>query len=131
MVVDTSAVLAILLGEPERHDFIELLADEHDPLISAATLLEASIVMDVRQGRDGVDDLDALLAALAIRPVAVDVAQSHVAREAYARFGTGRSPAALNFGDCFSYALARTMGRPLLFKGENFALTDVMPAAAG
>jgi ribonuclease VapC len=130
MVVDTSALIAILLGEPEGDRLIELLADAEDPLISAASLLEASIVMHAKTGEQGVGDLDRLLTAAAVRCVAVDRAQAHVAREAYVRFGKGRAPAGLNFGDCFSYALAQVAGRPLLFKGDDFGLTDITPARA-
>jgi ribonuclease VapC len=129
MVVDTSALLAVLLGEPERDRFIELLSAARDPLISAATLVEASIVMRARFGDDGVGDLDDLVAAAGLRLVAVDAAQADLAREAFARFGKGRAPAALNYGDCFSYALARAAERPLLFKGADFTRTDVVPAA--
>jgi ribonuclease VapC len=128
VVVDTSALLAVLLDEPEREPFIALLADAEDPLISAATLLESSIVMQAKTGNNGVADLDELLAAAAVRCVAVDRAQAYVAREAYARFGKGRASAGLNFGDCFSYALAQVTGRRLLFKGADFGLTDVEPA---
>ena len=128
MVVDTSALVAVLLGEPERDAFIDVLVDAHDPLICTGTLLEASIVMQAKTGADGVDDLDALLAAIAVRPVAVDAAQAYLARNAFTQFGKGRSPAGLNYGDCFAYALAQAMGRPLLFKGTDFAHTDVMPA---
>jgi len=128
VVVDTSALLAILFGEPERDRFIALLAHAGDPVISTATLVEASIVMQARVGEDGVGDLDDLLSAAAVRPVAVDADQAHLARAAFARFGKRRAPAGLNFGDCFAYALAQAMKRPLLFKGEDFARTDV-PAA--
>ena len=130
MVVDTSALLAILLGEPERHEYIELLAAADDPLISAATLVEASIVMQARTGDEGVRDLDDLLAVAGVRPVAVDADQAVLARQAFVRSGKARSPAGLNFGDCFAYALARAMDRSLLFKGEDFAQTDVDAAAA-
>lgn len=130
MVVDTSALLAILLGEPERYDCIALLAGADDPLISTATLVEASIVMQARTGDEGVQDLDDLLAVAGVRPVAVDADQAVLARQAFARFGTGRAAAGLNFGDCFAYALARAMGRPLLFKGTDFAQTDVTAAVA-
>lgn len=130
MVIDTSAALAILLGEPERDRFVALLAGTHDPLISTATLLEASIVMLARTGDEGVRDLDELLAAAAVRPIAVDLEQARLAREAFARFGKGRSPAGLNFGDCFAYALARATGRTLLFKGSDFDRTDVTAATA-
>jgi ribonuclease VapC len=128
MVLDTSALVAMLLGEPERDRFIRLLAEAHDPLLSAATLLEASIVMQAKTGDDGVSDLDELLTAAAVRPIAVDATQAYLARDAHARFGKGRAPAGLNFGDCFAYALAQATGRPLLFKGTDFELTDVKPA---
>ena len=129
MVLDTSALLAMLLGEPERDRFIGVLADAQDPLISAATLVEASIVMWAKTGDGGVADLDDLLAAAGVRCVAVDSVQASLARKAFARFGKGSSPAGLNFGDCFSYALAKATARPLLFKGEDFSLTDVLPGS--
>ncbi len=130
MVLDTSALVAVLLGEPERDRFIGLLADAEDPLISAATLVEASIALQAKTGDEGTADLDELLAAAAVRCVAVDAAQARLARDAFARFGKGRAPAGLNFGDCFSYALARAADRPLLFKGDDFSHTDVTPAVA-
>jgi ribonuclease VapC len=130
VVLDTSALLAVLLGEPESDRFIDALADAEDPLISAATLVEASIVMQVRAGDDGVAHLDALLTAAAVRCVAVDRAQARLARDAFARFGKGRASAGLNFGDCFSYALAQAMARPLLFKRDDFGQTDVTPELA-
>jgi ribonuclease VapC len=128
MVLDTSAVVAILRDEPEADAFSDLLAIATDPLMSAAGLLECSMV----QARfdEGLTDLDDFLLASGIRVAAVDVAQAHAARDAWLRYGKGRSLAALNFGDCFSYALAITTGRPLLFKGDDFAQTDVIPAAA-
>ncbi len=128
MVVDSSALLAVLFGEPDCDRFIALLADAEDALISAATLVEASIVMQAKTGDDGVDDLDELLAAAAVRCVAVDGVQAHLARDALARFGKRRAPAGLNFGDCFSYALASATARPLLFKGSDFSQTDITPA---
>jgi ribonuclease VapC len=128
VVVDTSALVAMLFGEPEREPVIELLAEAEDPLISAATPVEASIVMHAKTGADGVADLDELLAAAAVRCVAVDSAQAHMARDAFVRFGKGRAPAGLNFGDCFPYALAMATHRPLLFKGSDFRRTDVTPA---
>jgi ribonuclease VapC len=130
VVVDTSALLAVLFDEPERDRFIALLADAEDALISAATLVEASIVMQAKTGDDGVGDLDELLAAAAVRCVAVDSVQAHLARDAFARFGKRRAPAGLNFGDCFSYALARATDRSLLFKGADFSRTDITPASA-
>jgi ribonuclease VapC len=120
----------MLLGEPERDRFIGALAEAQDPLISAATLVEASIVMRAKTGDGGVADLDDLLTAAAVRCVAVDSVQAYLAREAFARFGKGSLPAGLNFGDCFSYALAQATARPLLFKGEDFSRTDVLPAGS-
>lgn len=128
MVLDTSALLAMLLAEPERDAYVALLADAEDPLISTATLIEASIVMLAKTAEAGVRDLDELVAMGAVRCVAVDEEQARLARDAFARFGKGRSPAALNFGDCFSYALAQATNRPLLFKGDDFSKTDVTPA---
>lgn len=128
MVLDTSAVVAIVNDEPECETFASLLADAGDPLISAATVFECSMVIHGRFGLPAVQRFDDLLHASGIRIAAVDVAQAHAARDAWLRYGKGRSPAALNFGDCFSYALAVTTGRPLLFKGEDFARTDVTPA---
>ena len=127
MVLDTSALVAMLFGEPERDRFIAVLADAADPLISSATLLEASIVLQAKTGADGVADLDDLLAAAAVRCVALDGAQASLARDAFARYGKGRAPAGLNFGDCCSYALARATDKPLLFKGSDFSETDVRP----
>ncbi len=130
MVIDTSALLAVLFDEPERDTFIALLAGAEDALISAGTLLEASIVMQARTGDDGVADLDELLAAAAVRCVAVDQVQAHLARAAFGRYGKGRARAGLNFGDCFAYALATAAQRPLLFKGDDFVHTDVPSARA-
>jgi ribonuclease VapC len=127
MVLDTSAIVAILRGEPECPMFLRVLSAAEDPLISAGTLLECSMVQ--AKFEQGITDLDDLLASAGVRTAAVDAAQALAAREAWLRYGKGRSPAALNFGDCFSYALATTTDRPLLFKGEDFAHTDVRPAA--
>jgi ribonuclease VapC len=130
VVLDTSALVAMLLGEPERDRFIAALAEAEDPLISAGTLLEVSIVMQSKLGEAGLVDLDELLATAGVRCVAVDVAQAHAARAAFARFGKGRDAAGLNYGDCFAYALAKVAKAPLLFKGDDFARTDVVAASA-
>jgi len=130
VVIDTSALIAILLSEPERDRFIDILTVAEDPLTSAATLVEASIVMLAKTGDDGINDLDELLAAAGVRCVAVDAAQATLARDAYRRHGKGRSRAGLNYGDCFSYALAAVMNRPLLFKGADFIHTDIVTADA-
>lgn len=125
MVIDTSAVLAILLGEPERRRFNEKIEANPIRLMSAASYLEAAIVIDDRFGYDGARDLKLFLteAEVAIEPVTLE--QAEVAREAYRRFGKGNHPAGLNFGDCFAYALARITGEPLLFKGNDFTQTDI------
>jgi ribonuclease VapC len=128
MVLDTSALVAMLFAEPERDAFLDRLAGADDPVISAATVLEASIVMQARTGEKGIADLDRLLEAAAVRCLAVDRAQALLARDAFARFGKGRAPAGLNYGDCFAYALAKALDRPLLFKGGDFAQTDIAAA---
>lgn len=128
MVVDTSALVAILRDEPERDEFTRLLARAVDPLISAATLTESSIVMRGREGPRGIPRLDALLRDVGVRVVPFDDEQAVAARDAWARYGKGNAPAALNLGDCFSYALATTFDRPLLYKGEDFSQTDIPSA---
>ncbi len=129
IVVDSSALVAILRNEPEKHRLLRTITDAKDVVISAATLLEASIAMHRRAGDAAVERLDRLLQTARVRCVAIDETQALAARDAWARYGKGNSPAKLNFGDCFSYALAKTTDRPLLFKGEDFARTDVVPAA--
>lgn len=127
MVVDTSVLLAILQDEPERRRFNEALESADSRLISVAAFVETSIVIESRYGAEGLRDLDLLLERAGLELVPVDVEQARVARAAYSRFGKGRHPAALNFGDCFSYALARVLGEPLLFKGGDFSQTDLQP----
>jgi ribonuclease VapC len=130
MVVDTSAVLAILQDEPERRSFNEALESADARLMSVATFVETSILVESRYGAEGLRDLDRLVERAGIELVAVDADQARVAREAWSRFGKGRHAAALNFGDCFSYALARVLGEPLLYKGGDFSQTDVRPFAS-
>ena len=125
MVVDTSALLAILQDEPERRSFNEALEAADARLISVVTLVETSILIESRYGAEGLRDLDLLLERAGIELVPVDVEQARIARGAWSRFGKGRHPAGLNFGDCFSYALARVLGEPLLYKGDDFSRTDV------
>ena len=127
MVVDTSVLLAILQDEPERRRFNEALESADSRLMSVATFVETSIVIESRYGAEGLRDLDLLLERAGLELVPVDVEQARAARAAYSRFGKGRHPAALNFGDCFSYALARVLGEPLLFKGGEFSQTDLQP----
>jgi ribonuclease VapC len=130
MVVDTSAVLAILQDEPERRSFNEALESADARLMSVATFVETSILVESRYGAEGLRDLDRLVERAGIELIAVDADHARVAREAWSRFGKGRHAAALNFGDCFSYALARVLGEPLLYKGGDFSQTDVRPFAS-
>jgi len=129
MVIDTSALLAILLDEPERRRFTEAIEAADHRALSTATLVEISIVIEARYGAEGLRDLDQLLAAAQIDLVSVDVEQARAARLAFSRFGKGRHPAGLNYGDCFSYALAKVLGTPLLYKGTDFARTDIAAVA--
>ncbi len=125
MVIDTSALVALLGMEPEAARIAH--AFEADPLrlLSAAALVEASIVLESRQGEAAVRELDLLLARAGVQIEPVTAEQAELARQAWRRFGRGRHPAGLNYGDCFSYALSRASGEALLFKGNDFPLTDV------
>lgn len=129
MVLDTSALLAILNDEPERRSFNEAIEAAETVSLSAATFVETSIVIEARFGAEGVRDLDHFLGLAAIEVRAVDADQAHAARRAFTEFGKGRHPAGLNFGDCFSYALAKVRGERLLFKGNDFTKTDIDPVA--
>lgn len=128
MVIDSSAVLVILQNEPERSAFNEAIAAAETRLLSAASLVELSIMLEARFGPDGQDDLDLFLSTAQIEIVALDRDQVELARTAFSRYGKGRYPAGLNLGDCFSYALAKWAGAPLLFKGDDFRHTDLQPA---
>ena len=125
MVIDTSALLAILNDEPERAQFAAAIEADPTRFVSAVTVVEASLVLESRFGSDAVDDLDLLLAKIDARIVAFAPSDVDAARAAYQRFGKGRHAAALNFGDCFSYALATATGEALLFKGADFERTDL------
>ncbi len=125
IVVDSSALIAILRDEPERRRFIDAIVDHGGPRISAATYLETAMVLELRWGERAGRELDTLIEDIGADVVPFDRAQAAIAREAFRRYGKGIHEAALNFGDCFVYALAKTLGAPLLFKGEDFALTDV------
>ena len=128
MIIDSSAILAILLREPDAGRFEDAIADAWPRRMTAVALLEATMVVEGRGGTEAGDDLDALLKRTRVEFVPVTQEQAHVARQAWRRFGKGNHPAALNFGDCFAYALAELTGEPLLFKGEDFALTDIEAA---
>ncbi|KQT83902.1 type II toxin-antitoxin system VapC family toxin [Aurantimonas sp. Leaf443] len=128
IVVDTSAIVAILQGEPEARAIAEC-ADRQPAVMSAGTAVELSIVVLSRWGEDGLLRIRAISSELALEIVPVDALQVDLATDAYRRYGRGSgSPARLNFGDCFSYALARALDRPLLFKGDDFPHTDVTSA---
>lgn len=125
MVVDTSAIVAILLQENDAAHYADAIADADLVVMSAASYVELSIVA-LSRGARGRVELDGTLADAAIDIVPVTIDQARLAADAYDRYGKGRHPAALNFGDCFAYALARSRGEPLLFKGADFARTDVV-----
>jgi ribonuclease VapC len=125
VVIDTSAVLAILLAEPERGHFLKLLSESGIRLVSAANVLETSIVVESRRGEAAGRELDLFLHRAKVEIIAVDQEQVSIARYAWRKFGKGRHPAALNFGDCFAYALTKTSNEPLLAKGGDFSKTDL------
>lgn len=129
MVIDPSALLAILLDAPERRALNELIEAASHRRLSIASFVELSIVIEARRGAEGIRDLDLFLETAGIELVAFDMAQARLAREGLRRFGKGRHPAGLNLGDCFSYAPARALDEPLLFKGDDFPSTDVSLAA--
>lgn len=130
IVIDCSALIAILRREPEADSFLEVIAATNGCLLSSVSLLETSMVMTGRTG-DAAPwaDLDALIARAAMQVVAQDAGLAEAAREAFLRYGKGRHPAGLNLGDCASYAVAKTHNLPLLFKGNDFSQTDLTPAA--
>jgi ribonuclease VapC len=125
MVIDTSALIAVLLREPDASRLMAVFNTMPLSRISAASLLEAGMVMQGRLGNEGESRLDRLLQRLGVEIVPVSREHAEIARAAFRRFGKGRHPAALNFGDCFSYALARALGEPLLFVGDDFSQTDI------
>ena len=131
MVIDTSALVSMLFDESDAEQFE--LAIEADPrrLISAASILETSIVVESRFGEAGGREFDLLLYKAQIEIVAVTPEQTDIARHAYRTYGKGRHPAGLNFGDCFVYALSKMSGEPLLFKGNDFSQTDVARVHTG
>ena len=125
MVLDTSAVVAILFDEPERRSFTEAIEADRRRLISTASVLEAALLVEAGRGEAAGRELDLLLHRARVLLVSVDVEHVEIARQAWRRYGKGRHRAALNFGDCFAYALSASSGEPLLFKGDDFARTDV------
>jgi ribonuclease VapC len=125
MVLDTSAILAILQDEPERRKFNEAIEAAESRSLSTASFVECSMILESRYGADGIRDLDLFIAKAQVSLVPVDEEQADLARRAFRKYGKGRHPAGLNFGDSFSYALAQALDEPLLFKGNDFSQTDV------
>lgn len=128
LAVDTSAIVAILTEEPEALAFRALLDQSPLSLCSSITFLETFMVLSSRISDLRLDDFRGALQALAIAPAAVEIDQAIIAAEAFRRFGKGRHPARLNLGDCFSYALAKSLNAPLLFKGDDCGRTDILAA---
>jgi ribonuclease VapC len=129
VIIDTSAILAILFAEPEADQFVVAILAAETPRMSVASYLEASLRLAGLAAPALDAQLDVLLEQLGVILEPVTVAQGHAAREAGARFGKGRHPAGLNYGDCFSYALAKTTGERLLFKGDDFSRTNTLAAS--
>jgi len=128
MILDTLSVIAILAREPDSELYIDAISRVPRCRISAGNFLELSIVVEAQFGAEVLRQCDALFrrAGIVIEPVTVE--QAHTARQAFHDFGKGRHPAALKYGDCFAYALAKSTGEPLLFKGEDFKKTDILSA---
>lgn len=129
IVVDSSAIIAILLKEPERALFVSTLDDSADACCSAVTFVETFMVAMSRVPDFTFERYIALMDGFGIRRIPVDDEQSVMSAQAFLRFGKGRHPAKLNLSDCFSYALAKSLNAPLLYKGEDFGRTDIVPAA--
>jgi ribonuclease VapC len=128
MVIDSSALIAVLLGEPEAKAFSEAMANAPKRLLSDFSALETSIVVESKKGEPGGRELDLLLHKARIEIVPINEEQFELARRAWRDFGKGHHPAGLNIGDCCSYALSKYSGEPLLFKGEDFSKTDIQSA---
>lgn len=125
MVVDSSAVLAVLLGEPDSDRYADALSRPERRFMSSVSRLEAAIVAEARKGEGGAQAFSRLMAACGMEVIAFDTGLSEIALDAWRRFGKGRHPAGLNLGDCASYALAKLLDESLLFKGEDFRRTDI------
>ena len=128
MIVDSSALLAILFSEEDAKIYAQAIVQADSCRISAATFVEVAIVVEAQTKDAGARQFDALFRQTGIIIEPVTEEHAHAARQAYSDFGRGRHPAGLNFGDCFSYALAKTTGETLLFKGEDFQKTDIVSA---
>ena len=128
MIVDTSALVAVLFDEPDSERYATAMAQAARCRMSAANFLEAALVVEGRAGISGAQEIDIFIETAEIEIVPVSVEQARVARRAWREFGKGNHPAGLNFGDCFAYALAKVAGEPILYKGDDFTLTDVESA---
>jgi ribonuclease VapC len=126
MVIDTSALAAIFFREPERQKFMDAILADGRRMVSAATILETGIVVEGRQGESAGREFDLFVIRAALEIVPFDAEQAELARYAWRKYGKGRHSAGLNYGDCFSYALAKATGEPLLAKGADFASTDAI-----
>lgn len=127
MVIDSSALIAILRLEPEAEDFARAISSDPVRLLSAATMVEIVLLL-IAHSDAAYAEFEQLVAEIEIEIVPVDEQLSRIALDAFRRYGKGRHPARLNYGDCFSYALAKLTGEPLLFKGNDFSQTDIIPA---
>ncbi|AXE37952.1 type II toxin-antitoxin system VapC family toxin [Acidipropionibacterium virtanenii] len=128
MIVDSSVLVAVLTGEPDAEHYLDLMIGADHLVVSAAGLVESSVVLEARAGAEAVTDLQALLADLEADVLPLDEDQAILASQAWSRFGKGRHLAGLNLGDLFAYAAASGLGEPLLFKGDDFAQTDIPSA---
>ena len=128
MIIDTSAILAVLFAEEDATIYAQTIANADTKLMSAANYLEAAVVVDQQMGAAAGRQLDAFIDRAEIKIESVTREQAELARQAYSDFGKGHHPAALNFGDCFAYALAKHTRLPILFKGDDFSHTDLSSA---
>ncbi|MGE0222477.1 MAG: type II toxin-antitoxin system VapC family toxin [Acetobacteraceae bacterium] len=128
MIIDSSAILAILLQETDHDTYLRAIAFTHPRRMSVANWLETTMVIDSRASPGTVARFEAFMDDAQIERVPVSVSQGDIARRAWRMYGRGHHPACLNYGDCFAYALAKETGEPLLFKGSDFAQTDIEPA---
>lgn len=125
MVIDSSALLALFYDEPEGEEIKKKVESAPRLIVSSVTLVESSVAVLRKLGEQSVTEFAAMIEALHLEVVAFDMEQARLAVEAYVRYGKGRHAARLNLGDCMVYALAKRLGEPLLFKGEDFSLTDI------
>jgi ribonuclease VapC len=129
MIIDTSAIIAILFNEDDAKLYADAITRAESRRVSAATFVEAAIVVETQTKSSGSRQLDSFFRRAGIAIEAVTEEHAHIARQAFSDYGKGRHAAGLNYGDCFSYALAKATGEPLLFKGKDFAKTDLTAAA--